>query len=217
MSLVNDMLRDLDQRRGESETPRGRVALTPANEYPGLEKSWTPYYVVFALILVVAGLAYLWMQLDQGSGPRSLNVRSELALDAADAQFLVDEPAAEPVGEVRIEAAEIEEARIVEPRLDAPPQLVQEAIVAEIITTNQGINLQELAQAIAEINNQELPNVVIESTATAAEGIATAAVEESAIVPAKPQSEIQRTETVSLSPSAVVDGERTTHSKKPKK
>lgn len=201
MSLVNDMLRDLDNRRSESESPRGRLALTPANEYPDLEKSRTPYYVAAGLILVVAALAYLWLQLDRGGEPRSLNISSEVASGSANT------PVSSTGSETETSAAElvqnqIEATAAAELQLEEVVQLTQEAIVSEIISTNQGIDLQELAQAIAEINNTEPAAVVIDTPRTAPEPAVTNAVAEASTIIATAPT---RTEIVSLTQSAVVD------------
>ncbi|MCH8265424.1 MAG: hypothetical protein IIC10_08500, partial [Proteobacteria bacterium] len=165
MSLVNDMLRDLDQRRKESDSPRGRVALTPASEYPDLQKSRVPYYVVFGLVLVLAGLGYLWMQLDQGSAPRSLDIRSELAADittdaALEHVTTADQTKVEEIEAPRPQEAQIQQTQVGQPQIQKTQeqesvQRVQDAIVAEIITTNQGFNLEELAQAVAALSNAE--------------------------------------------------------------
>ena len=55
MSLVNDMLRDLDQRRKESEGSAAPVSLTPAPEH-GKELSRQPIWLYFGLALLVAGV-----------------------------------------------------------------------------------------------------------------------------------------------------------------
>ncbi len=221
MSLVNDMLRDLDQRRKESDSPRGRVALTPASEYPDLQKSRLPYYVVFGLVLVLAGLGYLWMQLDEGSAPRSLEIRSELAVDATNVQdpvFVtaadqssVEEVEAPQLQEAQIQQTQIQQTQVQQPQISEiqeqePAQLVREAIVAEIITTNQGINLEELAQAVAAISNAEPAQTKTEPAEPAPAEVVPVAPTESRVVPAGTSSEIQRTEIVSLSQSALAVG-----------
>ena len=215
MSLVNDMLRDLDQRRKESDSPRGRVALTPASDYPDLQKSRLPYYVVFGLILVLAGLGYLWMQLDEGSAPRSLDIRSELAVDASNDPDPVLVTAADQTSVEEIEVPQLQEAQIQQTQVQQPQiseiqeqesvQRVRDAIVAEIITTNQGINLEELAQAVAALSNAEPAQTDTEPAELAAP-VEPAVAEvtpmvpaQSRVVPAGSRNGIQRTEIVSLS------------------
>ncbi|MCG8415784.1 MAG: hypothetical protein MI746_16335 [Pseudomonadales bacterium] len=74
MSLVNDMLRDLDQRRKESSGSAASVSLTPAPEIPG-DSSKRPMilYLVVALIIGAGVIAWFWSQ--QGDSPttRQLN------------------------------------------------------------------------------------------------------------------------------------------------
>lgn len=72
MSLVNDMLKDLDQRRRESDTGGGRVRLTPASEFPKAVARLKPALLLAALVVVVAVLSYTWLQLSSSSGPRTL-------------------------------------------------------------------------------------------------------------------------------------------------
>ena len=223
MSLVNDMLRDLDQRRKESDSPRGRVALTPAGEYPDLQKSRVPYYVVFGLVLVLAGLGYLWMQLDQGSAPRSLDIRSELAADITTDPALEHVTTADQTNVQEIEAPRPQEAQIQQTQVGQPQiqktqeqesvQRVQDVIVAEIITTNQGFNLEELAQAVAALSNAEPAAQTDTEPAELAAPVEPAVAEvtpvvpaQSPVVPAGSRNGIQR-EIVSLSQSAVVAGE----------
>lgn len=211
MSLVNDMLRDLDQRRKESDSPRGRVALTPASEYPDLEKSRVPYYVVFGLVLVLAGLGYLWMQLDQGSAPRTLEIRSELALDTtnvADPALVsaADQTKVEEIEAPRPQAAQVQQTQAQQPQIPRTQeqesvQRVQDAIVAEIITTNRGFNLEQLAQAVAAIGKPEPAQTDTEPAEPAAAEVTPVVPAQSRVVPAGTGNGIQRSETVSLSQS----------------
>lgn len=213
MSLVNDMLRDLDQRRKGSDSPQGRVALTPASEYLDLPKSRAPYYVVFGLILVLAGLGYLWLQLDEGSTPRSLDIRSEVAVETSDAPILTDTSDVDPVVEAveveepRIEQAPFQQAQLESAQEPAPSAQVEEVIVAEIITSNQGIDLEELAQAVAAISNREPRGAVVDRPDSVAAEMQTAAPaltptpSQAKVVPATPSNAIQRTEIVSLTQS----------------
>lgn len=81
MSLVNDMLRDLDQRRKESEGSAAPVSLTPAPEH-GKELSRQPIWLYFGLALLVAGgaIAFFWLQQGETDAARSLNIRSPLVV-----------------------------------------------------------------------------------------------------------------------------------------
>ncbi|MFT7472137.1 MAG: MSHA biogenesis protein MshN [Kiritimatiellia bacterium] len=62
MSLVNNMLRDLDQRRKGSDSSGGAARLMPAREYsPEVKKNLLPV-ILTALVLVLVGLIYFWNQ-----------------------------------------------------------------------------------------------------------------------------------------------------------
>lgn len=81
MSLVNDMLRDLDQRRKDSDSSSAPVSLTPASEIPRMEKKSSLMLIAGIVILISAGLGYFWIQSDRESEPRQLNIRPEVALE----------------------------------------------------------------------------------------------------------------------------------------
>ncbi len=72
MSLVNDMLRDLDQRRKESEGPAARIRLTPAGDYPRREsRNWIPY-IGIGLVMVAIGLGYIWVDMNRSTSSTQL-------------------------------------------------------------------------------------------------------------------------------------------------
>lgn len=72
MSLVNDMLKDLDQRRSGSGSGSGsgRVQLTPVSEGSKSIAKINPVYVLGVLVVAVVVLGFTWMQLssDPSSG-----------------------------------------------------------------------------------------------------------------------------------------------------
>lgn len=90
MSLVNDMLRDLDKRRKESAGGAGSVALTPAPEVP-VEAGKRPVmvYLIVALLIGAGTIAWFWMQQD-GSATRELNIAPRVALESSNAQSEVE-------------------------------------------------------------------------------------------------------------------------------
>lgn len=93
MSLVNDMLKDLDQRRRESDGGGARVKLTPASEFPKAAAKIKPAYIIGAMVVVAALLAATWIQLSSDSAPRSLDSRPSIAIPNE-----VARQTAEPVG-----------------------------------------------------------------------------------------------------------------------
>ncbi|MFT4816518.1 MAG: MSHA biogenesis protein MshN [Pseudohongiellaceae bacterium] len=75
MSLVNNMLRDLDQRRKGSDSSGGAVSLIPATEYsPEVKKNLLPV-IMTALVLVLVGLIYFWNQVAESDVEQSLNIQ----------------------------------------------------------------------------------------------------------------------------------------------
>lgn len=79
MSLVNDMLRDLDRRRKQSDSPGSTSTLTPVPEtIPPKARNSALVYVVLVLVLGGAAVAWFWMQQQNSSTTRSLNVSPEV-------------------------------------------------------------------------------------------------------------------------------------------
>ena len=108
MSLVNDMLRDLDQRRKESEGSAGHVSLTPAPEqYKGMSKR--PVWLYLGLALLVAGgaIAFFWLQQGETDAARTLNIRTPLVVQPqnTEAESAESEAATSEVSEKLIETA----------------------------------------------------------------------------------------------------------------
>ncbi len=83
MSLVNNMLRDLDQRRKESDSSGGAVRLMPAREYsPEAKRKLLPI-ILIPLLLVLIALMYFWdKSLDS-------NVEQRLDIQVADSKRVV--------------------------------------------------------------------------------------------------------------------------------
>lgn len=75
MSLVNDMLRDLDQRRKQTDGSTAASTLTPVPETIP-EKARQPVYIYLVLALVLAGVAivWFWLQQDGAQSARQLEI-----------------------------------------------------------------------------------------------------------------------------------------------
>ncbi|MFN3162436.1 MAG: tetratricopeptide repeat protein [Pseudohongiellaceae bacterium] len=99
MSLVNDMLRDLDQRRKSPDSASASANLMPASDMPVEKKNRILLIAAAALLVVVAGLAYLWSQQTGLGEPRRLNIESPVA-------STVPAPAEQPSAEAQAESVE---------------------------------------------------------------------------------------------------------------
>lgn len=89
MSLVNDMLRDLDQRRKEAEGPAARIKLTPAGDYPRREqRNWIPF-IAGGLVITATGLAWVWIDMSQTQTSQQLaaTVAQANVVDLDDAEI----------------------------------------------------------------------------------------------------------------------------------
>lgn len=73
MSLVNDMLKDLDQRRSNTGGADGRVRLTPASEFPKSVVKIKPAYLIGLLAIAVAVLGFTWIQLSTSTSGNNQN------------------------------------------------------------------------------------------------------------------------------------------------
>lgn len=76
MSLVNNMLRDLDQRRKESDGGGSTVKLMPASDMPVERRNRALLYLMGTLLVAAAGLTWLWLDTRADSeSTRPLNIR----------------------------------------------------------------------------------------------------------------------------------------------
>ena len=75
MSLVNDMLRDLDQRRKQSDGFSATSSLTPVPEMiPEKARNSPVLFLLLVLVLGGAAVAWFWMQQENAPTTRSLDV-----------------------------------------------------------------------------------------------------------------------------------------------
>jgi MSHA biogenesis protein MshN len=93
MSLVNNMLRDLDQRRKDSSTSAGAMKLMPASEFIGDGKKDLLPYAILGLILLSSGLVYYWYSMNKAGSEQQLDmqVRSPLTGLSVDSEQLIQE------------------------------------------------------------------------------------------------------------------------------
>lgn len=83
MSLVNDMLRDLDQRRKQSDGSSATSSLTPVPEMiPEKARNSPVLFLVLALVLGGAAVAWFWMQQENAPTTRSLDVNPAIVNQA---------------------------------------------------------------------------------------------------------------------------------------
>lgn len=184
MSLVNDMLRDLDQRRNEGDASGARVRLTPASEFTKLSKSRKLYYAVAGLIVVAAGMGYYWMQMNQSSEPQQLNVRTEIA----------SQESATPAQTSPTEAALIPAENIIE----VDPPVTQQVPVQE----STGINLRELAEESDNASANASDSSVVGVAEPEREPLETATVEaDSPVISVENEASEAEVEVVSLAQS----------------
>lgn len=104
MSLVNDMLRDLDQRRKESDGSSGAVRLIPAADYPSDGRKILLPIVLFGLILASGGIWYYWSQLSQLGDEQQLGIQLQPVLaEATPAADLTIQQPTEAVPAARVQ------------------------------------------------------------------------------------------------------------------
>lgn len=81
MSLVNDMLRDLDRRRKETSGGGATSSLTPVPETIP-EKAQQPVYIYLALAVLLGGAAatWFWLQQDNAESTRQLEITPNVVI-----------------------------------------------------------------------------------------------------------------------------------------
>ncbi|MBL4571783.1 MAG: tetratricopeptide repeat protein [Gammaproteobacteria bacterium] len=84
MSLVNNMLRDLDQRRKDSDSSSGAARLFPAREYSSEGKKNLLPIVFAALMLVLIGLIYFWTLVSGSDVEQRLDIQAQSSLSDSD-------------------------------------------------------------------------------------------------------------------------------------
>lgn len=115
MSLVNDMLKDLDQRRSDSNSGDGRVRLTPAGDFPKKIAKINPVHVLGILALVVVVLGFTWLQLSSDSSGRTFDSSPQNTSPFAVAQSAAAVEDIEPAGVALVEQVPQETFAPVEP------------------------------------------------------------------------------------------------------
>lgn len=147
MSLVNDMLKDLDQRR--SGTGGGsRVELTPASEFSRATKKNWPFALVGLLIIVVGGLGYTWLQLNNES-PRGSETPNNIpsgvspfemassssapisadSADSAEENSLIDDPVVPTTPQPeRLESNSVRAPVQINPVTNSPMDILSQAV-----------------------------------------------------------------------------------------
>ncbi len=144
MSLINDMLKDLDQRRKDSDSGSARVKLTPASDFPKRKKtsSINPTYLIAGLSFAVVALGYAWLQLSTNSParPESQNPIPMSPLVADSEPPSVSQPVqSEPVTQ------EVQEPDLPAIQPDNGPEEV-ENVLAQVVKQNE---LAQLAESTA--------------------------------------------------------------------
>ena len=175
MSLVNDMLRDLDSRRKDSAGGSASVSLTPAPEMvPETARRSLMLYLVLALMVGAGIVAWFWLQQDGAGATRELDIAPRLAFveesaptrDDTDPVSATEDPVAERnVAQVAddsqaIAPVEISEAAVEpEPETEQPASVQSTAVVesstireaTEVAVNEPANNVLERAEDVIEV------------------------------------------------------------------
>ncbi|PCJ23778.1 MAG: hypothetical protein COA96_10985 [SAR86 cluster bacterium] len=168
MSLVNNMLRDLDQRRKDGESSGATVKLTPAVEYHhGSKKNVLPI-ILAGLIVVVVALGYYWTQMNQTESVQQLDVRLPVL---AEQPLSFPEEIAEPVNnsvtESRVEQLAVNE--LSNTSQEAFTNTRNEEVVSiEPASVNVAQQIDSSAhrqeESISSISSREQPSLLADSS-----------------------------------------------------
>ncbi len=132
MSLVNDMLRDLDQRRSGSEPSSAAVKLMPAASEKLQKKGKGLLVLLCVLAVVAAGLSIVWLRMNADDTSQNLNIRPEVVTTNQPAE--VTEVA---TGEVAARAETIDSNEQVQEVALAPDESPREEVASDL-TANIG-------------------------------------------------------------------------------
>ncbi len=143
MSLVNDMLRDLDQRRKGTSGGLTASRLVPASEVEIYQDNRKLYIIAMGLVAVTLALAFFYLQLNRGVTTQQLGIDTPAISSTANSNTAVGEPvSAETPGEEEVIVAETASTQP-PPATDLPVQTVEEipapAPAAEEITTTAAV------------------------------------------------------------------------------
>jgi MSHA biogenesis protein MshN len=157
MSLVNNMLRDLDQRRQESDSSGGGVKLLPASEFVSEEsRSFLPY-LLLGLALLFAALVYYWFTVNQESVEQQLDlqVRSPTSNRLVDSEQLIRD-----IEESILvnEAALQREQAIVEAAAESNVHSLASLVESRVTTAQPAENLMADSAALPTQSNQVIIN-----------------------------------------------------------
>ena len=157
MSLVNNMLRDLDQRRQESDSSSGGVKLLPASEFVSEEsRSFLPY-LLLGLALLFAALVYYWFTVNQESVEQQLDlqVRSPTSNLLVDSEQLIRD-----IEESILvnEAALQREQAIVEAAAESNVHSLASLVESRVTTAQPAENLIADSAALPTQSNQVIIN-----------------------------------------------------------
>lgn len=187
MSLVNDMLRDLDQRRKESEGPAARIRLTPAGDYPKREgRNWIPY-IGFGLVIVASGLGYIWIDMSRSASSTELatTVAPPIVSESVPVEQVEQEPvavvspapvAAQPVAAIDLEPSSAEViaggelpeqrnalATLTETGVNSAPTDIASATAPSDLSgaANTSLAAAPIAQTVPGTTLEQTPTIVI--------------------------------------------------------
>ncbi|MEQ8315132.1 MAG: hypothetical protein RL839_06690 [Gammaproteobacteria bacterium] len=175
MSLVNDMLRDLDKRRKDSSGDAAKVSLTPAPDVPA-ESSQRPVmiYLIAALLIGAGAIAWFWMQQNGSGTTRDLNIAPRLAVEStipevSDSGEEQSEASNTDAGSVPDDASEsiaqLESPAEVDSIENPSPPVVTENVTAENSVPQinpDSTPVRDGEQIAAEINQEPVENSDVE-------------------------------------------------------
>lgn len=135
MSLVNNMLRDLDQRRKESGSSGGRVRLMPASEYISEGNRGLLPFVLLGLALLCVALVYFWYSTNQASSEQQLGIQIG---SVASSELVNSEQLIQEIEEsILLNEEALEREQVVVDSTPAPSRRSLESLVESRIITTQ--------------------------------------------------------------------------------
>jgi MSHA biogenesis protein MshN len=166
MSLINDMLKDLDQRRSDSTSGNGRVRLTPAGDFPKKIAKINPIFVLGVLVVVVVVLGFTWLQMSSSPSGRTIDSSPQIA-----GPFDVAQPTAGSEDNVPAGVAVVPQETFVPPEPESPretssPSSILSRAVQQRAANSPEPELYQIPKKVeqaddvagVELTDGELPN-----------------------------------------------------------
>ncbi len=138
MSLVNDMLRDLDNRRKESGGSASTVKLTPAPEIASdIGRKPIALYFVIALLIGAGVIVWFWTQQNSDGSTRQLEIAPIVVNNTTEIPINDEESVSTPQQSITPQELDVADSENIETNTQPIAEQFSEDSVSETLAENQ--------------------------------------------------------------------------------